>query len=199
LRHHDGVSDVVKDDQAQIEEARQGSEAAFGELVRAHQAAVRAYLGRFSRRADLTDDLAQDVFVTAFRRLETYQGDSPFRLWLFGIARNQWLVHLRSEERRKRRLAQRLELELARGQAAWLETRPQESAHERELAALRHCLKELGGTNAELVREHYFGGVTAVELARRLGRKASAVRMTLLRVRRSLRDCVERKLAAGTA
>lgn len=189
----------MEDDRDLLSAARAGSDEAFADLVRRHQGAVRAYLGRFSRRADLVDDLAQEVFVTAYRRLETYQEEAAFRLWLFGIARNQWLVHVRGEERRARRLAKRLELELARGQAAWLEAHPVEEDHARELAALRQCVRELEGTNGELVAEHYFLGVPAVELARRLGRKASAVRMALLRVRRSLRDCVERRLNAEPA
>jgi RNA polymerase sigma-70 factor (ECF subfamily) len=187
-----------RQERALLELARGGDEAAFTELVRLHQAAVRAYLGRHSRDRELVDDLAQDAFVTAFRRLDAFRGESSLRLWLLGIARNLWRTHLRGELRRREREEKRLSLELAR----WRSERVVEErleAVDRELGALECCLQRLGQRNRTLVEAHYFQGETAAEIARGSGRKASAVRMTLLRVRRGLRACVEKQVALGGA
>ena len=73
--------------------------AAFGELVRRHQSAVRHFLRHLARGdAALADDLAQDTFVQAWRGLAGYQGNSAFPTWLLGIAHNHW----RNARRRQR-------------------------------------------------------------------------------------------------
>ncbi|MEO6006098.1 MAG: RNA polymerase sigma factor [Opitutus sp.] len=65
--------------------------AAFGELVRRHQSAVRNFLRHLSRGdAALADDLAQETFVRAYRSIRRYQGNSSFVSWLLGIAHNLW-------------------------------------------------------------------------------------------------------------
>ena len=68
-----------------------GDRAAFDELVRRHQSAVRHFLRHLTHGdAALADDLAQDTFVHAYRLLERFRGDSAFRTWLFGVAHNHW-------------------------------------------------------------------------------------------------------------
>lgn len=73
--------------------------AAFGELVRRHQSAVRRFLrhlaGGDHARAD---DLAQETFVHAYRGLKRFQGNSSFATWLLGIAHNCF----RNAQRRQR-------------------------------------------------------------------------------------------------
>jgi RNA polymerase sigma-70 factor (ECF subfamily) len=65
--------------------------AAFGELVREHQSALRLFLRQLTRGdAALADDLAQETFVDAWRSLARFQGRSSFSTWLFGIAHNHW-------------------------------------------------------------------------------------------------------------
>lgn len=73
--------------------------AAFGELVRRHQSAVRRFLRHLSHGdAALADDLAQDTFLHAYRRLADFRGDARLATWLLGIARNLW----RNARRRQR-------------------------------------------------------------------------------------------------
>ena len=64
---------------------------AFAELVRRYQSPVRAFLTRMARGdAHLGDDLAQETFLKAWRKLHTYRGSAPFSTWLFGIAFNEF-------------------------------------------------------------------------------------------------------------
>ncbi|HUJ09899.1 MAG TPA: sigma-70 family RNA polymerase sigma factor [Verrucomicrobiae bacterium] len=75
---------------------------AFAELVRRYQSPVRAFLTRMTRGdAHLGDDLAQETFLKAWRKLHTYRGTAPFTTWLFGIAVNEF----RSVARRRKELA----------------------------------------------------------------------------------------------
>ena len=75
---------------------------AFAELVRRYQSPVRAFLARMARGdTHLADDLAQETFVKAWRKLHTYRGGSRFSTWLFGIAINEF----RSAARQRKELA----------------------------------------------------------------------------------------------
>ena len=72
--------------------------AAFGELVRRHQSAVRRFLRHLTAGdAALADDLAQETFLQAYRGLGRFRGDAAFSTWLLGIAHN----HARNARRRR--------------------------------------------------------------------------------------------------
>lgn len=68
-----------------IAAARQGDARAFAALVGAHQQAVRGFLRRFAGHWADADDLAQEAFVTAWTRLDRFEGRSSFRSWVCGI------------------------------------------------------------------------------------------------------------------
>ena len=75
---------------------------AFAELVRRYQSPVRAFLARMTRGdTHLADDLAQETFLKAWRKLHTYRGGAQFSTWLFGIAVNEF----RSVARQRKELA----------------------------------------------------------------------------------------------
>lgn len=63
---------------------------AAARFVAAHIDAVYAYARhRLAPRADLVDDVVQDVFLAALNGLETFQGQSSLRTWVIGIARHK--------------------------------------------------------------------------------------------------------------
>lgn len=73
--------------------------AAFGELVRLHQSAVRGFLRHLTRGDHAwADDLAQETFLRAYRELKRYRGASRLETWLLGIAFNLF----RNDRRRRR-------------------------------------------------------------------------------------------------
>ncbi len=181
-----------------IEGACGGSRDAFTALLKIHQSRVRSYLGRFVRDRDVVDDLAQEVFLSAYRSLSTYRDDAPFRIWLLGIARHRALSYLREEQRRRLH-----ESALFRGAVSgWLAEEIEfgdPRAHDREVEALHSCLEGLPGGSAALVAEYYYRRRPAAEIARESGKKESAVWMALLRIRQALRRCIESKISAAEA
>lgn len=69
---------------------------AFAELVKRHQSGVRASLRKLTAgNHALADDLAQDTFVLAWRNLKSFRQEARFPTWLYRIATNCWLAHLR--------------------------------------------------------------------------------------------------------
>lgn len=67
--------------------SREGDEAAFGEFVRRHTAAVHRWMAR-AVGVEEADDMTQDVFLKAYRGLSRFRGDAPPRAWLASIADN---------------------------------------------------------------------------------------------------------------
>lgn len=75
--------------------ARAGDDQAFSELVNRRQASIRGLLRRWSADAALADDLAQEAFVLAWKRLRQLEAPGAFGGWLRQIALNVWLRHAR--------------------------------------------------------------------------------------------------------
>lgn len=187
------VSDLRK----VLEAAREGSPEAYCELVRVYQARVRTYIGRFIRDPNVVDDLAQNTFLSGFRKLDGYRGDSSLGTWLLAIARNEALMYLREERLRRGREGAALASTLSR----WTRDRAVAddsagSAHESELAAMEECLDGLHPHSARLIREFYFEGRTAREICERSGRSEVSVWVTIMRIRRALRECIEARTSA---
>jgi RNA polymerase sigma-70 factor, ECF subfamily len=188
---------VNRDDELKwIDEARAGSVDAFSKLVLLHQGTVRGYVGRHIRQIDVADDLAQEVFLDAFRNLRNYRGEVALNQWLYGVARNCVLEHLRSEGRRRLRETRSLGSHLLQGQLRRAEEdKGSAGDKEREISALQQCMKRLPPDSARLLEEFYFEDSSAVEMAQRRDWKDSRIRKALLRIRQALRECMDRKLA----
>jgi RNA polymerase sigma factor (sigma-70 family) len=95
------VSESSDDLDQALDRARVGDPRGFDLLFRVHSAAVVGYLR--ARQVCDPDDLANEVFVRAFRSIHTLTGDaSRFRTWLFGIAHNAAVDDARHRRRRPR-------------------------------------------------------------------------------------------------
>lgn len=97
------MSIVCVTDGELVAQARQGNPAAFGELVDRHRSAVyRAARAALGSHAD-AEDAAQDAFLLAFRRLDSFRGEASFKTWLLTIAWHQAINRRRSILRLLRR------------------------------------------------------------------------------------------------
>lgn len=77
-----------------------GDPNAFGELLRRYQSPVRSFLRKLTRGDEaLADDLAQETFLRAWRKLETFRAEARFSSWLLGIAVNEFRSRLRRDRR----------------------------------------------------------------------------------------------------
>lgn len=83
--------------------ARRGDLAAFGRLVDAHQAPVRAFLRRLSGNVADADDLSQEAFARTWQVLDRYDGRSSLRTFICGVAFQYWRRARRAGARRQAR------------------------------------------------------------------------------------------------
>lgn len=171
-----------------IASAQGGDLAAFSKLVVIHQVAVRAFLvTRLSRKHE-ADDLAQETFVTAWRKMGEYDAARPFGPWLRGIAEGHLRNHLRKF--RAEPIGGDEALQMILDQAT-----PGVEEQSDRIAALGECVEKVDLESRELLIARYSEGRSMQELCERSGSKHSAVTMKLHRLRLALAACVEARLA----
>ncbi len=183
------MPDPLPTDIELIRHAQDGDVAAFGTLVDRHQSLVRGWLRVRLQDWASADDLAQDVFVTAFQRIRTYAGESPLPGWLVGIARNHWRNHLRKHQAEAIGGSEEL--------ATLVDCDPLlAGCHEGDLVeALRACLEPLGAPARALLEQRYVVGRTVRELSASSGRGYSALTMQIHRLREVLATCIGERVA----
>jgi RNA polymerase sigma-70 factor (ECF subfamily) len=96
-------------ERALVERCRQGDLSAFEELYRAHAGRLFSLTCRMVGNPADAEDLLQDVFLAAHRKLDTFRGDSALGTWLYRLATNLCLDHLRSRAARTNQVTDSLE------------------------------------------------------------------------------------------
>ena len=190
---------MAEDEKILVERAREGDPSAFEELVGLFQGRVRAFFAARLWDAVLVDDLAQDAFFIAYRRLDTFDPSRPFYPWLKGIAAN-----VLNNEMRKCRPSlfedpACLEAGLERAAAEEAERVLERTSERETFGALRHCLERLKGMAARVIEARYRLGLSLKDLAEKEGKSPKALSVALVRIRRSLRKCLEDRLGAEGA
>jgi RNA polymerase sigma-70 factor (ECF subfamily) len=152
--------------------------------------AVEGFLYCLLRDYTAVDDVAQEVAVTAFGQIASYDEQRDFTAWILGIARNKAHEHMRRTSTRRRIVTLAASETLAQVAA---ELQPEAGVREE---ALRACLDELPARSGRLVRLHYGEGHALAAVAAEVGVTMANIKVMLHRIRRALRECIERRLAA---
>ncbi len=173
--------------------ARSGDLAAFNALVEMHQDVVYGLCLRMLASSHAAEDMAQDVFLTAYRRIESYRG-GVFRAWLLRIATNACIDELR---RRQRRPQVSLD-DRAGGTPAFDLPDESESPEERVIrtelnAYLQTSLMALPPDQRAAVVLCDVQGLSYEEVSQALGISLGTVKSRLSRGRAHLRDILLRQ------
>src|ERR1700754_979413 len=163
-----------------ISDAQSGDRGAFSRLAEMVQRKVRGWAESFTQDADDAEDVTQDVLILVHRRLPQFEGKSRFSTWLYTITRNVALDRRRRTKRRERRL------EAMEAPVDSVENR--EDFDESTLTSLvLKYFDELPARQRELFELSDVQGLSAPEVAERLGMKAVTVRVNLYKARRTIR------------
>jgi RNA polymerase sigma-70 factor, ECF subfamily len=98
----EGLADEELIERYRRETGNLAGRAILNELFGRHHTQVAAWCFRMTGDTETAADLAQEVFLKAFQRLDSYRGTSKFTTWLYSIARNHCLDELRSRATRPR-------------------------------------------------------------------------------------------------
>ena len=97
---------------ALVQRCRRGDLGAFEELYRTHAAKLYGLVLRMVGNPADAEDLLQEIFLSAHRKLESFRGESALGTWLYRLATNQCLDHLRSRAARTGQVTDTLDDEL---------------------------------------------------------------------------------------
>lgn len=98
--HPAAIPGARSGDMALVERCRQGQLGAFEELYRAHAGRLYSVACRMLGNPADAEDLLQEIFLTAHRKLESFRGESSLGTWLYRLAMNHCLDYLRSRTAR---------------------------------------------------------------------------------------------------
>ncbi len=196
--HAEGSSVVQADAQAHLLDrelvvaVRSGDANSFAILVDRYDAPLRRYLARCTGDRGLADDLAQEAFLNAYRRLDRFAGDYPFAAWLYAIARNQLRMAARRQRLRRFVSLEWLPESVATAIPALHVTGEAERCHERDI--VQRVLDELSPTLREALLLHSLEGFTAPEVARILGTSLPATERRISRAKQAFRRSYEHQI-----
>ena len=88
------------EDAALVERALNDDLAAFEQLVTRYQDKITGFAARMLSDRDEAEDVAQEVFIKAYRHLESFRGASSFSTWLYRITTNLCIDRVRAKKRR---------------------------------------------------------------------------------------------------
>ena len=180
--------------------ARRGDREAFDLLIERHLRQVWAVVWRILRHHEDTEDVVQEVFLSAFQALPRYRGDARLSTWLHRIAVTRALNHLDRKEEKMRRALRDLEgagerLESgADAPAAWVlraTPSPLQALEADDLQSrLAACLSRLPAAWRVVLTLRDVDARSYEEIARIAGLTLGTVRSRLARARLALRQCV---------
>ena len=181
---------VSIDEQKLIQLSLEGHLDSFNALVEMYQDAVFSVALRMVRNHATAEDISQETFISAYKKLRSYRG-GVFRAWLLRIARNATYDHLRRVKRRS-------ETSIDEDIVTFANTLESEGDDPAELAQtgelgdiISHCLGSLSDDHRLSVVLIDVEGYQYDEAAEILGVSIGTVKSRLNRARARMRDCLQ--------
>src|SRR3984957_17100995 len=162
-----------------VRRAQRGETDAQRDLIVSYQRRVAGFVYAMTARSDVVEDIAQQIFIKMIRALDRLQAPAQFESWLFRLARNTCIDHLRRQK--LRRIFTRFAPEHENV------PEPAGAVDSEELDALRHALAQLRPKDRallSLVQE----GRSHAEIAETFRTSVAAVKARLHRAREQLRQ-----------
>jgi RNA polymerase sigma-70 factor, ECF subfamily len=178
------------EDTVLVSAAREGDRAAFGRLYRRYAPMVHGVL-LAKVPLDEVDDLVQDVFVIALRRLSTLRETASFGAWLVAIARN------RANDYHRRSAPEEQLDDATLDQTIKIENTGRD--HEGQAIAILNAIRSLSEAYRETLILRLVEGMTGPEIAAQTGLSHGSVRVNLHRGMQQLRSKLNANVKLGRA
>jgi RNA polymerase sigma-70 factor (ECF subfamily) len=160
----------------------------FIEALSRHQPALEAFCHAHLARREESREALQNASLTLWEKAADWNPETEFLPWAFTVTRFTILALVRDKMRDRLVFDEDVVLAMA------AETEAAASEFDERREALRGCLAKLKPEHREVVHAHYIGGRTLKEIAGALRRSESAIKMTMVRLRQQLSQCIQRQL-----
>jgi RNA polymerase sigma factor (sigma-70 family) len=176
------------DEKEIISRVLQGDQQVFAELIKRYQHFVFTIALRYTNNREDAEEIAQDVFVKAYRSLADFRHDSKFSTWLYTITSNTCITFLRKKKTETYSLTDEKIFELANMQ----DTTANNKAEQRSKAALiNKTIHLLNADDATIITLFYKGEQSLDEIGLILGLTPNNVKVKLHRARQRLKEKLE--------
>jgi RNA polymerase sigma-70 factor (ECF subfamily) len=165
-----------------LERCRSGDELAWEALVRTYQSSVYAVTRHYLGDPEEARDVAQDVFVRLYERLDTYSGGDTFKAWLLRMARNASIDRLRRIKARPPASDVSADDAMLAGE----DDPERNAATEARERLLRQAVAQLGDKHREVLLLKEIQGLKIEEVASLLGLPVGTVKSRSMRARLEL-------------
>ena len=155
------------------------------------QQSLFSYILSLLPEPDDARDVLQDTNVILWRKAAQFREGTNFVAWACQVARFEVLA-FRRDAARDRHV---FDDELIDCLASEAEKRAAEG--DRTMRAFEHCFRELTDHQRELINARYSPGGSVKELARERDRSPGAISVAISRIRKTLKECIQRQLARG--
>jgi len=177
----------LNEEQVWLEQARQGDKAAFGKIIEAYQTPVYNLAYRMLNNAGEAEEAAQEAFIRAYTRLDSYDPAHKFSTWLLSITSNYCIDQIR----KRRALLLSIDEPLAPHPALMSDRskgpEAQLMANEQQ-ELVQSLLAELAPDYRQAVVLRYWYEMSYEEIAEVMDTTVSAIKSRLFRARRQLAD-----------
>ena len=172
-----------------VQSALAGRETSFEELVRRYQRPIAAYVYRMVGDYDAALDLTQEVFIKVYNSLTRYRSEFKFSTWIYKIAHNAAIDHLRRHAVRDQALTSGIDGER---RDVLIESRrltpEQESERKERRTEIESVVQLLPAAYRELIVLRHSQDLSYDEIAEVTGLPLGTVKNRLFRARESMRD-----------
>jgi RNA polymerase sigma factor (sigma-70 family) len=175
-------------EQELIDAGRIGDDRAFEELYARYRDRIEAFIRSRMRDHARAEDVAQEVFISALRRLRSSDQEISFKPWIYEIAKNACIDEHRRRQR-SREVSLDADEQLANGSSALLSIAPTPPAameSKQKLDDLRGAFGGLSESHHQLLVMREFEGLSYDEIGRQTGMSRQMVESALFRARRKL-------------
>lgn len=179
------------DDRALVAHCQEGNRDAFSALVVRYQERVLNLVYRGLGDHDAALDVAQEVFIKAYRGLARFQGESQFFTWLFRITMNETISARRRRDRRQRPLSLGREGGDGERMSDPADTTFEpgaEAARHDDVAMIQRAILELEDEQAQVLLLRDVDGRSYQEIAEVLELPLGSVKSKIHRARQALKD-----------
>jgi RNA polymerase sigma-70 factor (ECF subfamily) len=168
----------------------QGEHQAYAILVERYQNFVFTIVMRYVKSREDAEEVAQDVFIKAYRSLADFRGTSKFSTWLYTIATTTSLTFLRKKKLDVHSLDQEHVFERAENIEGGMSANQIEQKNRSQM--VNEAIQLLNPDDAQILTLFYKGEQTLEEIAEILGKETNAVKVQLHRARGRLKEKMQK-------
>src|SRR6185503_20247936 len=169
-----------------ISKVLSGDQQAYALLVNRYQSYVFTLTLRFTKNREDAEEVAQDIFIKAYRALSDFKGNSKFSTWLYTIVNNTCITFLRKKKLETHSLDNEKVFEVADSQDSGL--RANQVEQKSKVAMVNNAIKMLGSDDAEIITLFYKSEQSLEEIAQILGLETNTAKVRLHRARTRLKE-----------